>query len=596
MLKRLEDCLRNYSRQEEHLEDCPIKIRSIGLITAIIALLVMPDMAPADIFAAASIQPEGLNHAGIYALRQLDPNLTGKGVKFAVVCRSITYIDGKPQNDYQPAISHDCFKNTQFSFHDLQHLSAGVSPHSTAICSLLFGRDPNAYNDQIGNFSYEGAVPDASAEVYEFWSFLVNNVFPASAPDVNVLTADIGYQFDDWWTRGIESMVERTGITAVVGIGNGLNAADPVLYPAAGDNVIGVGVVQSVNSADVAVGLSQFSLVYPEYSSKGPTTDGRCKPDIVAPGNCLAALAYDNNLYEPTGAWSSFATPIVAGATGLLIQKASQTPDFWPALSRDGGNCVIKSLLLNSATKLPYWHKGKLTKDDDHNVPLDWLQGAGMVNALEADRQLSAGRHLPGDCPPTGWDLGKLDADGTADNVYKIKIDDPAGKMLTATVTWNRHFWPAYPFNYQPQNDARIRLECWAVDANNPQNSYLLDYSDSAKDFVEHLYCAADPNFTDYAIIISYSDREVNLPAVSSTYGLAWNIAQKPATDDLFWLDLNADGVFDSHDIKVLLDNLFADLEKSDNYLFGDINEDGRIDAVDLQVFLSHLKTADESR
>ncbi len=554
----------------------------------------MPYMASADIITAAGIQPEGLNHAGIYALRQLDPNLTGKGVKFGVICRSITYTNGQPQNDYQPAISHNCFKNTQFNFLDLQHLPAGVSSHSTAICSILFGRDPNAYNDNIGDFSYEGAVPDASADVYEFWSFLVNNVYSASIPDVNVLTADIGYQLDDWWTRGIESMVEKTGITAIVGIGNGLNAADPVLYPAAGDNVIGVGVVRSVNSADVATGLSQFSLVYPEYSSKGPTTDGRCKPDIVAPGNCLAATV--DGIYEPTGSWSSFATPIVAGAAGLLIQKASQSPDLEPALSHDGGNCVIKSLLLNSATKLPYWHKGKLTKDDDHDVPFDWLQGAGMVNALEAERQLSAGRYTPGDCPNTGWDLGKLDADGTADNVYKIKIDDPAGKILTVTVTWNRHFTPAYPFNYQPESDARIRLEFWAVDANNPQNSYLIDYSDSARDFVEHLYSALDPNFTDYAIIVSYSDREVNLPLATSAYGLAWNVTQKTVTNDLLWYDLNADGIFNSRDINVLLDNLIADLEKSDNYLFGDINEDGQIDAVDLQVFLNHLKTADESR
>jgi hypothetical protein len=390
-------------------------------------------------------------------------------------------------------------------------------------------------------------------------------------------------------------MVERTGITAVVGIGNGTNAADPVLYPAAGDNVIGVGVVQSVNSSELTAGLSQFALVYPESSSKGPTNDGRCKPDIVAPGNCLAASPDDNLLYEPTGTWSSYATPIVAGVAGLLVQKASQTPDLLPAISRDGGNCVIKSLLLNSATKLPYWHKGKLTKDDDHDIPLDWLQGAGMVNALEADRQLSAGRHLPGDCPVTGWDLGKLDTDQATANVYKIKINDPAGKMLTATVTWNRHFSPVYPFDYQPQNDARIRLECWAVDVSNPQNTYLLDYSDSSKDFVQHLYCAADPNFTDYTVIVSYSGRNINPPAAAAAYGLAWNVSQKPANNGPAWFDLNGDGVFTKLDIKVLLDNLLTDLEKSDKYLFGDIDGNGRIDIGDLQIFLNQLNTAGQT-
>jgi hypothetical protein len=578
------------------LEGCPIKTRFIGLIIGLLGLLAVSAVAHAESTDEFNIQPKGLNHAGIYSLRQIDPNLTGRGVKFAVVSRSITYTDGIPQNDYQPSIGHNCFKNTEFNFNDLQHLTAGVSAHSTAVCSILFGKDPDAYNEQVGNFSYEGAVPDATADIYEFWSFLVNNVYPASSPDANILTADIGYQLEDWWTRGIESIIERTGITAVVGIGNGLNAKDPVLYPAAGDNVIGVGVVKSVNSTESADSLSQFALVYPEYSSKGPTNDGRCKPDIVAPGNCLAASPDDYNLYEPTGSWSSFATPIVAGVAGLMIQKASQTPELQPALSNDGSNCFIKSLLLNSATKLPYWHKGNLTKDDDHDVPLDWLQGAGMVNALEANRQLSAGKHLPGDCPLTGWDIGKLDTEATTSNVYKIKVEEPAGKMITATVAWNRRFSSTYPFDYQSQNDTRIRLECWAVDDNNPQNSYLLDYSDSAKNFVEHLYCAANPDFTDYAIIVSYSEREVNLPEVSSTYGLTWNVAQKPATDDLLWFDLNADGVFDNYDVKVLLDNLIADLEQSDKYLFGDINEDGHIDAGDLQVFISHLEISNQTK
>lgn len=560
-----------------------------------LGLSVISADAKADISSNNNIQPKGLNHAGIYALRESDSNLTGRGVKFAVVSRSITYTDGKPQNDYQPAAGHNCFKNTQFNFHDLGNLPAGVSAHSTAICSILFGADPNAYNESVGNFSYQGAVPDADVDVYEFWSFLVNNIYPADYPDVNVLTADIGYQLDDWWTRGIEAMVEQTGITAVVGIGNGTNANDPALFPAAGDNVIGVGVVQSINSTDVNAGLSQFALVYPESSSKGPTPDGRCKPDIVAPGNCLAASADDKELYEPTGSWSSFATPVVAGVVGLLIQKASQFPDLGPAVSRDGGNCVIKSLLLNSATKLPYWHKGNLSKYDDHEVPLDWLQGAGMVNAVEADRQLSAGRFTPGNCPVTGWDLGKLNANQVTSNVYKIKIDEPADKMLTATVTWNRHISPVYPFDYLPQNDARIRLECWAIDANNPQNSYLLDYSDSPRDFVEHLYCAPDPNYADYAIIVSYSNRNANLPTDPSIYGLAWNVSQKSANDDMARFDLNGDGVFDKHDIKVLLDNLLGGLEKTDNYLFGDINGDGIIDAQDLQIFLNHLNTTNQA-
>ena len=96
-----------------------------------------------------------------------------------------------------------------------------------------FRQDTNAYNEQVGRFHYEGAVPQAQADVYEFWHFLIDNVFPFSPPDANVITADIGYQFEDWWTRGIEAMAQQNGLTVVVGIGNGSNASDPPLYPGA---------------------------------------------------------------------------------------------------------------------------------------------------------------------------------------------------------------------------------------------------------------------------------------------------------------------------------------------------------------------------
>ena len=536
-------------------------------------------------------QPQGLNHAGIYQLRQIDPNLTGLGVKFAVVSRSITYIDGKPQNDYQPQANHNCFKNTNFVFHDFQSAEgaeAGVSAHSTAVCSILFGQDPNAYNEQIGGFSYEAAAPQAQADVYEFWHFLIDRVFTGKPPDANIITADVGYQFEDWWTRGIEAMAQRYGKTIVVGIGNGSNSFDPPLYPGAGANVIGVGVVQSLNTGDPAEGLSHFALVYPEYSSQGPTSDGRSKPDIVAPGNCLAADATEPNLYEPTGNWSSFATPIVAGTAGLLFQKASSEPNLQLATSVEGGNCIIKAILLNSATKLPYWHKGRLTKSDDHDFPLDWLQGAGMVNAVEAHNQLVAGRQLPGDCQPTGWDLNKLDLDETAKS-YRFSVAEPADKMITATVVWNKNFAASYPFEHESDKDADIRLELWALDSNDPNNGYLLDYSDSRSDNVEHIYTPADANTTEYEIVVSYNvDQELS-PQTTGPYGLVWNVAPQVEKDETLLYDLNSDGSVDDYDVKVLLDNILASIEKPDRYLFGDINSDGVLDAADLNLLLNHI-------
>ncbi len=564
------------------------KIRIIGLIMLIAASLGLGTAAArAD---SNSLQPQGLNHIGIYALKQIEPNLTGSGVKFAVISRSITYIDGQPRNDYRPFAEHNCFKDMQFDFHDQGEFPAGISPHSTAICSILFGRDANALYPQLGRFEYQGVVPQAQADIYEFWHFLIDNVFSNTPPDADILTADIGSQFEDWWTRGVESLVDHYGLIVVAGIGNGSNAFDPPLYPGACANVIGVGVIDSLNTDDSAANLARFSLAHPEHSSTGPTADGRTATDIVAPGNCLAAGADQPNKYQPTGNWSSFATPLVAGTIGLLVQKAKQDTNLADAVSPDGGNCVIKAVLLNSAKKLPYWHKGRLEKSDDHTVPLDYLQGAGLLNAVGAYRQLIAGENKAGDVPAVGWDLNRLDKNRAIENTYKINIAEPAGKLITATLIWNKHYSSTYPFEPLPEKNSNLRLEIWAVDTNNPDNSFLLDYSDSIADNLEHIYYPAEPNYTNYEIVVSYSSIEDpnKLPPAQS-YGLAWNVSEKQPIDDTLLYDLNGDGVINELDFAILANNLLKQLKSPAGYVLGDINGDGALDINDLQIFTNHL-------
>jgi hypothetical protein len=538
---------------------------------------------------AATTQPQALNYVGVYDLRQIAPNLTGAGVKFAVVSRSNTYIDGEPQNDYRPNLEHICFSGKRFTFHEANEPAPGISLHSTAICSILFGEDPNAFNSRVGQFFYQGVAPQGTADIYEFWHFLANNVFTSTPPDADIVTASIGSPFEDWWARGIQSMAEQHGLIVVAGIGNGTNAHDTVLYPGAGTNVIGVGVVDSVNTGDLATNLAQFSLAYPEHSSFGPTADGRCKPDIVAPGNCLAAVVKEPNLYEPTGNWSSFSAPVVAGVVGLLVQKAKEDPALSVALSPTGGNCVMKAILMNSATKLPFWHKGRLTKDDDHRVPLDYIQGAGMVNAVGAYEQLVSGRFEPNDVSAAGWDLNRLQKNANVRNTYRITLPEPADKMITATLAWNKHYKNSYPFEPEPEKDAALRLELWAVKPNDPSKNFLLDYSDSNSDNVEHIYCAADANYTEYEIVVRFSDTTEPNNDLTHLYGLAWKTANAQKHDSIFWYDLNADGVVNELDIAVLVNNMLASVKTPENYYYGDINGDGVIDSADFQILMQHI-------
>ncbi len=536
-----------------------------------------------------NLQPQGLEHAGIYPLKRIEPNLNGEGIKFAVICRSITYIDDEPQNDYRPDVEHDCLNSGRLFFHDQGQPPAGISPHSTAICSILLGEDPNAFYPQIGQFYYQGIAPQAQTDIYEFWHFLTNNIFEHLPPDADIITIDNGIQFEDWWTNGIESLAEHYGLTVVAAIGNGLDAHDPVLYPGAGANIIGVGVIDSVDTKDLPTNLEHFAMAYPEHSTFGPTPDERCKPDIVAPGNCLAAVNNKPNVYEPTGNWSSFSTQIVAGTIGLLVQKAKNDPNLSPAITPEAGNSVIKAILLNSAVKLPFWHKGLLQTDDDHTAPLDYIQGAGMLDAVGAYKHLISGPNEPGDVSTTGWDSNQLYSSPGLENVYKITLAEPADKFITATLVWNKHFDRTYPFEPAPEKDSDLRLELWALDPNNPANDYLLDYSDSNVDNIEHIYIPADPNYSNYEIVLYMNENEDPREiAVAQHYGLAWNISNKNDSESIFWYDLNADGIVNQPDFTILLNNILNSTKSPESYLLGDINSDGAIDIEDFNVLIEH--------
>jgi len=560
------------------------------LITALIAALhALPALAaesaplPSD-----HLQPAALARAGIYDLRRLEPQLTGAGIRCAVICRSITYIDNQPQNDYRPDAIHRCLAAARLTFHEQITPPAGISPHATAVCSILFGRDPDAFDPTLGRFIYEGLIPDADAHIYEFTHFVATKVFSASPPPAEVLSISLGTEFETDWTRGIEALVERYGTIVVASIGNGLEAYDPALYPAAGANVIGVGVVDSVDANNLAVALANFALARPEHSTHGPAGTGRAKPDIVAPGNCLAAVALEPNGYRPTGNWSSFATPIVAGTAALLLQELTQNPDL-AAGAAQNTNCLIKAILLNSAAKLPFWHKGLLGAEDDHTAPLDRIQGAGMLDALAAYKQLAAGRAAPGNVPPTAWDNNRLGPGTDSQKVYRFTIPEPDGRLITATAAWNNHFSPVYPFNPLPENNSNLRLELWAVDPNDPNRDTMLDYSDSPIDNVEHIHCPADPNYTTYEIVIAVNDTDGDgRPDGTENYALAWTVAPRHQRNHLLWYDLNTDGIVNKADFVILVHNLLRSREAPDDYLIGDINTDGAIDLADVQILLEH--------
>lgn len=456
------------------------------------------------------VQPGAFDAAGIYKLAAVDPNLTGRGVNIAIVCRSDTYIDSVPQNDYKPDISLKCFQNSDANFYDDLMVDSGVSKHTTQIASILTGADANAFHPEVGEFSYTSVVPNAHLNVYEFWYFISDYVFTGQLPKDDVLTMSLGWSSESWWSRGIDSMIENYGFLVVAAIGNGTEAYDLPLYPAAGANVLAVGVADSNGT------LFSFGAPDANHSTMGPTLDGRCKPDIIAPGNCLVAAS--DNTYNASGDFSSFAAPVVTGVASMLIQKAKSDPNLQIAASGFSGNCVLKSILMTSAKKFPGWHKGFDDVSDDYEYPLDFKQGAGMVDAFSAYNLLISGLQRDGDVNNTGWDLNMIEAENTIEKVYSFQTGSEE-KVLTATLVWNRVYEERYPFNLNLNLWKDLQLVLRKIDSNN--ETIIADMSDSPVDNIEHISVAVEPNSV-YELVVSNS-QNVQTKG-TATYAISWQL------------------------------------------------------------------------
>jgi hypothetical protein len=144
-----------------------------------------------------------------------------------------------------------------------------------------------------------------------------------------------------------------------------------------------------------------------------------------------------------------------------------------------------------------------------------------------------------------------------------------------------------------PDKDANLRLELWAVNPNDPNKDYLLDYSDSKVDNLEHIYARGDANYTNYELVVLFSDSQSpitndQLPIAAQRYGLAWNVSKKQTMDNILWYDLNADGIVNDADLTILVGNLLTSIKSPETYLLGDINADGAIDQKDFEIILSH--------
>lgn len=176
-----------------------------------------------------------------------------------------------------------------------------------------------------------GAAPDAevllvrtedAADEYpaeeDYW---VAGLEWAEAHGADLISTSLGYydwyEFDDFdgntaVTTIAADLAAARGLLVVTSAGNrGLTG---VGAPADGDSVLTVGAVNSVG--EVA-----------PFSSRGPTADGRIKPDVMTMGFMVTTMndTTVDQYFQRSG--TSYSCPIAAGAAAILLQA---NPDLLP--------------------------------------------------------------------------------------------------------------------------------------------------------------------------------------------------------------------------------------------------------------------------
>ncbi len=196
--------------------------------------------------------------------------------------------------------------------------------HGTSVLSCLAGNEPgniigSAYNISVCLAKTEIVDQEIRQEEDNFVAALEW----ADSIGCRVVTASLGYI--DWYntsdldgntalvTIASDLAVEK-GISVLTAAGNEGNLGPTsIIAPADGDYVIAVGGVWQDDS-------------HWSGSSRGPTADGRIKPDVCANAVGVYVANYNGGYNYSNG--TSFATPLTAGVVALMIENDPDITSF----------------------------------------------------------------------------------------------------------------------------------------------------------------------------------------------------------------------------------------------------------------------------
>ena len=287
--------------------------------------------------------------------------INGNGIIIGILDTGFRWKDHPALKDRKVLAEYDFVNHDSITANQLND-SPSQDTHGTLVFSILAGKE----DGQIIGPAYDAKFLLAKTEDVRSETKIEEDNFAAAlqwmeAKGVDIVSSSLGYNEFDSGTSytyadmngqttivaQAENMAFARGVVTVTAMGN--EGGNPWLYmisPADAFNVISVG---SLN-ADSSVSA---------FSSLGPTSDGRMKPEIAARGESVyaASLALSNENYRRFSG-TSVATPIVAGITGQLLS-------FYPFLT----NLQVRRIIIESGNNV--------TSPDNK-------QGNGLISAVRA--------------------------------------------------------------------------------------------------------------------------------------------------------------------------------------------------------------------